>query len=119
MMEAAVGVAVFLNDRTSYNSAVARFLNRARAYVYLDSDGPLPFAVPGSGLTGQGPISAYRQGQPTFVSGLTQETCRDFTHSGYGLSSISHVAETARIQGQDLYPAVGERLRQGLGFQAR
>jgi hypothetical protein len=28
MMEAAVGISVFLNDRTSYNAAVSRYLNR-------------------------------------------------------------------------------------------
>ncbi len=50
------------------------------------------------------------------MAGLTQETCRDFVHTGYGISAISHVAETSRIQGQDLYPQVGERLRQALGL---
>jgi hypothetical protein len=33
---------------------------------------------------------------------------------------MSHVAETSRIQGQDLYGTdIGERLRQALGFQAK
>ena len=53
------------------------------------------------------------------MTGLTQETCRDFVHTGYGISSISHVLETSRIQGIDLYPEFGERLRQALGFQSR
>ncbi len=53
------------------------------------------------------------------MTGLTQETCRDFTHTGYGISSISHVLETSRIQGIDLYPEFGERLRHALGFQSR
>ncbi|GAA4243127.1 ricin-type beta-trefoil lectin domain protein [Dactylosporangium darangshiense] len=118
MMEAAVGIAVFLNDRTSYDSAVARYLNRVRAYVYLSTDGPLPYTVPGSGLDTSSEIIGYWQGQSTFVTGLTQETCRDFVHTGYGISAISHVAETSRIQGHDLYPQVGERLRQALGFQS-
>jgi hypothetical protein len=118
MMEAAVGISVFLNDLTSYNSAVARYLNRVHAYVYLSTDGALPYAVPGSGLDTSAKIISYWQGQSTFVAGLTQETCRDFVHTGYGISSISHVAETSRIQGKDLYPQVGERLRQALGFQA-
>ncbi|HWB38324.1 MAG TPA: ricin-type beta-trefoil lectin domain protein, partial [Rugosimonospora sp.] len=98
MMEAAVGISVFLDDRASYNSAVARYLNRVHAYVYLSTDGPLPYTVPGSGLTTSSQIISYWQGQSTFVTGLTQETCRDFTHTGYGISAISHVAETSRIQ---------------------
>ncbi|MCP2324050.1 hypothetical protein HDA40_002557 [Hamadaea flava] len=118
MMEAAIGVSVFLDDRASYNSAVTRYLNRVHAYVYLTSDGSLPYTVPGSGLDTSSEIIGYWQGQSTFVTGLTQETCRDFTHTGYGISAISHVAETSRIQGQDLYPQVGERLRQALGFQS-
>jgi hypothetical protein len=118
MMEAAVGISVFLDDRTSYNAAVIRYLNRVHAYVYLPSDGSLPYTVPGSGLDTSSEIIAYWQGQSTFVTGLTQETCRDFVHTGYGISSISHVAETSRIQGEDLYPQVGERLRQALGFHS-
>ncbi|CAG6398189.1 Alginate lyase [Actinacidiphila cocklensis] len=119
MMEAAVGISVFLDDTASYDRAVARYLNRVPAYVYLSSDGSLPKTVPGSGLTTASQIIGYWQGQSTFVDGLTQETCRDFTHTGYGIASISDVAETAYIQGQDLYPQVGARLQQALGFQSK
>lgn len=118
MMEAAVGISVFLEDRAAYDAAVARFLNRVPAYIYLTSDGSLPRTVPGSGLTTSAQIIKYWQGQSSFVNGLTQETCRDFTHTGYGISAISHVAETSRIQGRDLYPQVGERLRHALGLQS-
>ncbi|MGK3938627.1 alginate lyase family protein [Streptomyces caeruleatus] len=120
MMEAAVGISVFLEDGTSYDKAMAKFRTRTAAYVYLDSDGDLPKTVPSQNLNTRDKIVGYWQGQSTFVTGLTQETCRDFTHTGYGISAISHVAETSRIQGQDLYGTdVGERLRQSLGFQAR
>ncbi|WP_329294356.1 alginate lyase family protein [Streptomyces pseudovenezuelae] len=120
MMEAAVGISVFLEDETSYDKAMAKFRTRTAAYVYLDSDGELPKTVPSQNLNTRDKIVGYWQGQSTFVTGLTQETCRDLTHTGYGISAISHVAETSRIQGQDLYGTdVGERLRQALGFQAK
>ncbi|MEW1863541.1 alginate lyase family protein [Streptomyces sp. NPDC088194] len=119
MMEAAVGISIFLNDSSDYDKAIARYLNRVPAYIYLSSDGSLPKTVPGSGLNTSAQIISYWQGQSTFVDGLTQETCRDFTHTGYGIASISDIAETAAIQGQDLYPQVGERLRQALGFQSK
>ncbi|WP_335979841.1 alginate lyase family protein [Streptomyces sp. CA2R106] len=119
MMEAAVGISVFLDDSADYDKAITRYLNRVAAYVYLSTDGSLPKTVPGSGLDTSAKIISYWQGQSTFVTGLTQETCRDFTHTGYGIASISDVAETAAIQGQDLYPQVGERLRQALGFQSK
>ncbi|MEU1012521.1 alginate lyase family protein [Streptomyces sp. NPDC005890] len=120
MMEAAVGISVFLEDKASYDTAMAKFRTRTAAYVYLASDGDLPKTVASQNLNTRDKIVSYWQGQSTFVTGLTQETCRDFTHTGYGISAISHVAETSRIQGQDLYGTdVGERLRQALGFQAK
>ncbi|MER5195483.1 alginate lyase family protein [Streptomyces sp. NPDC002755] len=120
MTEAAIGISVFLEDRTSYDKAMAKFRTRTAAYVYLASDGDLPKTVPSQNLNTRDKVVAYWQGQGTFVTGLTQETCRDLTHTGYGISAISHVAETSRIQGQDLYGTdLGERLRQALGFQAK
>ena len=119
MMEAAVGISVFLDDRAAYNASITRYLNRVQAYIYEPSDGALPRTVPGSGLTGSSQIIGYWQGQSTFVAGLTQETCRDFVHTGYGISAVSHVAETSRIQGNDLYPTVGQRLRDALGLQSQ
>ena len=119
MMEAAVGISVFLEDRTSYDKAITKFRGRVPAYVYLSTDGALPKGAPGSGLDTRDELVNYWQGQTTFVTGLTQETCRDFTHTGYGISAISHVAETSKIQGENLYPEVGERLRQALGFQSK
>ncbi|MFD9072028.1 alginate lyase family protein [Streptomyces lasiicapitis] len=120
MMEAAVGISVFLEDKASYDKAMAKFRTRTAAYVYLTSDGALPKTVPSQNLDTRDKIVKYWQGQGTFMNGLTQETCRDFTHTGYGISAISHIAETSRIQGQDLYGTdVGERLRHALGFQAK
>ncbi|MET7995447.1 alginate lyase family protein [Amycolatopsis sp. NPDC005232] len=120
MTEAAVGISVFLDDKSSYDSAMTRYRNRVAAYVYLSTDGTLPKTVPGSGLSTRDQIVNYWQKQGTFTTGLTQETCRDFVHTGYGIASIADVAETSRIQGQDLYPTdIGERLRQALGFQSK
>lgn len=119
MTEAAIGIAVFLEDRTSYDKAVAKFRGRVPAYIYVSADGALPKAAPGSGLDTKDKIIKYWQGQSTFMDGLSQETCRDLTHTGYGLSAISHIAETSRIQGQDLYPEIAERLRHALGLHAK
>jgi hypothetical protein len=119
MTEAIQGIGVFLEDKTVYDKAISLYRLRVPAYVYLESDGALPKTVPSQNLNTRDKIVSYWQGQGTFVTGLTQETCRDFTHTGYGISSISHVLETARIQGVDMYPEFGERLRQALGFQSR
>ena len=120
MMEAAVGISVFLDDKTDYDTAMAKYMVRVPAYVYLSTDGALPKTVPSMNLTTKAQIVSYWQGQSPFVNGVTQETCRDFTHTGYGIASISDVAETSRIQGNDLYTGdIGTRLRYALGFQAQ
>lgn len=71
MTEAAIGIAVFLEDRAAYDRAVATFRGRVPAYIYLASDGALPKTAPGSGLDTRDEIVRYRQGQTTFVDGLT------------------------------------------------
>jgi hypothetical protein len=119
MMEATLGISVFLEDKAVYDRAVAKYRTRVPAYVYLASDGALPHTSPGSGIDTRDEIVNYWQKQSTFSEGLTQETCRDFTHTGYGIASIADFAETTRIQGQSLYPEIQDRLRTAIGFQAR
>ena len=41
-MEAAIGISVFLEDKGSYDRAMATFLERVPAYIYLTKDGPTP-----------------------------------------------------------------------------
>ena len=120
-MEAAIGICIFLEDSSNYVKAMNTFLDRVPAYIYLTSDGQHPQTVPASSLTSSAAIIDYWYGQDTFPeSGIAQETCRDFVHVGYGLASISHVAESSRIQGIDLYAGdIGQRLRFGLGFHSR
>lgn len=119
MMEAAIGISVFLEDRTSYDRAVAKYRGRVPAFIYLTTDGAFPRGAPGSGHDTRAEIVGYWHNQNTFVNGLSQETCRDFVHTGYGLASIANFAETTHIQGQSLYPEIQERLRHALGFHSR
>lgn len=113
-MEAALFIGVFLDDITVYEAALDRFLDRVPAYIYLASDGSLPKTAPeDTDVRTRDEIVEFWHGQSSFnISGLSQETCRDFEHTGYGLASIAHVAETSRIQGRDLFrEEVGTRLR--------
>ncbi|GAB2982952.1 alginate lyase family protein [Saccharothrix stipae] len=119
MMEATLGISVFLEDRAVYDRAVSTFRTRMPAYVYLTTDGALPRTPPGSGIDTRDEIISYWHGQSTFVNGLAQETCRDFAHTGFGLAAAAHIAETARHQGQDLWSEVRERLRHAYGLHAK
>lgn len=117
MMDAATGIAVHLDDRSSFDIAVGKWRSRLRAYIYLTSDGSIPKGPPG-GAQSRDQIVAYWSGQTKFVDGLTQETCRDLPHTGWGLTAAAHVAETARIQGLDLYAEARARLTKALEFNS-
>jgi hypothetical protein len=112
-MEAALGISVFLDDQKSYDIAMSKFLQRVPAYIYLKSDGPLPKTSPEDNLKNASAIIKYWSGLSNFsLDGLAQETCRDLNHTGYGFESISHVSETSRIQGRDLWiEDTGDRVR--------
>ncbi|MFF0201299.1 alginate lyase family protein [Streptomyces sp. NPDC005017] len=118
MMDAATGISVFLDDRASFDRAVAIWRKRVPAYIYVKSDGPLPKTPAGSSKDTRKELIDYWQGQSTFVDGLAQETCRDFGHTGWGFAAAAHVAETARIQGLDLYSEAAVRMTKALEFHA-
>jgi hypothetical protein len=54
-----------------------------------------------------------------FVDGLGQETCRDLGHLQLGFSSMIDAAETAKIQGVDLYAEESKRIVAGFEFNAQ
>ncbi|KAK2608898.1 hypothetical protein QQS21_002611 [Conoideocrella luteorostrata] len=119
LMEASIAIAVFLNDRGTYDRSIARFINSTSYYIYLKSDGDGPRGPPG--ISREKLLDYWWNGQKEFnEDGMAMEICRDLTHTSYGLASVSHVAETVRIQGRDLYAEeVGTRLRYGLEFQTK
>jgi hypothetical protein len=119
MMDAAVGISVFLDDGDAFDAAIDIWRRRVPAYFYLESDGPLPQPPPDGTKDTPEELIAYWHGQTTFVDGLSQETCRNFGYVGWGIDATSHVAETARLQGLDLYGEVGERVTKALEFHAK
>ncbi|TWP50496.1 hypothetical protein FKR81_20185 [Lentzea tibetensis] len=120
MMDAAVGIAVFLDDRAAFDKAIGIWRGRVPGYVYLASDGSRPKApstCPSKDT--QAEIVDYWQGQSRFVDGLAQETCRDFGHTGWGLEAMAHVAETAWHQGVNLYREAQDRMTKASYFHVR
>ncbi|MBD0748139.1 alginate lyase family protein [Streptomyces sp. CBMA152] len=119
MTDAAIGIAVFLEDRELFAESLARYRARVPAYFYLSSDGKLPKAPPGGTMNTPDKLAAYWFGQRTYADGLGQETCRNLMHIGYSLAASAHIAETAWQQGVDLYGPMAQRLRAALEFHAR
>jgi hypothetical protein len=118
-IDALTGMAVYLDDHTTFAKALDMWRKRVPAYIYLKSDGPTPVPPPGAGRMSRSELAAYWQGQTTYVDGLAQETCRDFGHTGWGLDAAVHAAETARLQGVDLYGEQRERITKGFEFHAQ
>ncbi|WP_406456972.1 alginate lyase family protein [Streptomyces sp. NBC_01622] len=118
MTDAAIGIAVFLDDHKAFDAAVARFRDRVPAYFYLEKDGKVPLTPARSTVTTPQKLTTYWFKQTTCKDGIAQETCRNFKHVGYSLAATGHIAETAWHQGVDLYKDVKDRLA-ALDFHAR
>jgi hypothetical protein len=115
MTEAALNIAIFNDDRPGFERALARWRARTPAYVYSEKDGSQPLLPPGETRT----RDTLWHGQTYFFDGVSQETCRDLHHAQYGLAGIINAAETAYLQGVDLYAEEATRLRAGLELHAR
>ncbi|MGW6981574.1 alginate lyase family protein [Streptomyces sp. NPDC054932] len=119
MTDAAVSIAVFLEDQAVFRESLERFRARVPAYFYLRMDGPRPMAPPYAAIETADQVKAYWFDQGTYVDGIAQETCRNLMHVGYALAASAHIAETAWHQGVDLYGEQSARLRTALEFHAK
>jgi hypothetical protein len=118
MTDAAMGIAVFLDDRASFDKAVALWRGRVPAYMYLKTDGAAPLSPPNRKKSGAA-LTKYWYGQKTLVDGVAQETCRDFGHTAMGFNAAFHGAETARLQGVNLWNEQKTRIAAALEFHAQ
>jgi hypothetical protein len=105
--DALMQIAVFLDDRASFDTAVALWKRRVPGYIYMSTDGANPVDV-----------GSTWNGATQYFDGLCQETCRDLSHVQYGFAGMINAAETARIQGVDLYSLEAKRIVAGLELHA-
>ncbi|RYP62560.1 hypothetical protein DL771_009690 [Monosporascus sp. 5C6A] len=125
MLEGAMGIAIFTDDIVLYQSVLNRLKEHTAFSIYVDDDGPLPSPEDWSSKinyyrTQAGLRALYRLPSGPFYHGQLMETCRNLPHASYGLASISHMMETAYIQGDDLYSGdTGKRLKAALEQYAR
>jgi len=118
MIEGMINIGVFNDDVATFNKGVLYWKQRIPAYFYYHTDGGQPVPAP------RGTANWY--GQTVYdsrVDGISQETCRDFGHAQYGISGSLDAAETAYIQGVDLYndatSNARNRLTSALEFNAK
>jgi len=126
MIEATMNIAVFLDDRPTFDKAIAMWRKRTPAYIYLASDGATPVQPPNDAKSASA-LKGFCYNPTQFVDGLSQESCRDlpnsgtqgFGHAQYGTGAIVNAAETALIQGVDLFAAEQTRIVAMSEFHAK
>ncbi|WP_404424877.1 alginate lyase family protein [Nibricoccus sp. IMCC34717] len=115
-IDAALAIAVFNEDEALFREGLRRWRKRLPAYFYLTSDGPLPASIEGD----NGDQIKFWHNPLKWVDGLSQESCRDFGHhTQFALASALHAAETAWLQGVDLYGEEEARLTAAMELLAR
>ena len=126
-IDAAMNIAVFNDDMTEFQKTVDLWKARTPAYVYLTTDGALPVQPPRENPRSDSSLKGYWYNPKAFIDGIGQETCRDtagtgtqaFGHQQYGVAGIINAAETARIQGVDLFSLEEKRLVAFLELHAK
>ncbi len=114
MIDGMMGIAVFTNDRKLLEHAAKMWEQRVPAYYYYaPTDGGHPVPAP------RGVAIWPRQHIFNMsINGMPQEACRDLNHTSYGIAATMDAAETARIQGLNLYESQEKRLIAGMEFTA-
>ena len=113
MIEGLVGFAVLTEDAALFDRATGFWAKRVPAYFFnykLDGNKhrPAPFGSP----------SWYDQAVfDSATSGVAQETCRDEGHTSFSVAASTNAAETALLQGVDLYGEASADLRLATAFE--
>src|SRR5690606_32333201 len=115
--EATISIGVFLDDRAVFNAGIAAWRQQAPTTIYHPTDGSTP-RPPTSYYNTPERIHALWHYPDRYVTGLQQETLRDIGHMTMGLGAMANAAETARIQGVDLYGEQADRIIAGFELNA-
>ena len=121
-----------LDDRNLYYTALIMWRQFTPSYIYLASDGPRPRAFPSDRSTTPEAQECYwihwnsagclarpmlfPEPRLKYQNGQSVEACRDMWHAGAGIGGLINAAETASIQGDDLYGEEKERLMAGVSY---
>ena len=125
MADATMNIGIFNDDRATFDNGVADWRAEVPAAIYMAGDKNLnpnlagmPISPPGTmyerATTTRAAFSDYWHNPTSFISGLEGETLRDINHMAMGFAGIIDGAETARLQGVDLYGAEKDRIVAGM-----
>jgi hypothetical protein len=123
MAEGVINIAVFLDNPTLFKKGIALWNRRVPAYFYLKSDGNLPRKPPvakslSKKMKTKAQLINFWHTPGKWINGLSQETCRDMIHTNLGIAAAINAAETARLQGVNLYKKQKKRLVEAVELHA-
>ncbi len=130
LADATIDIGVFTGNRDAFNLGVSQWRAELPAMIYQSTDVnpypqlagypiPPPGTIYDSATTTKAKMNTYWSNPSQYVDGLEGETCRDMTHTTMGLDAMVDAAETARLQGVDLYRGNTARMVSGYEFNAR
>jgi hypothetical protein len=117
LADATINIGVFTNDRTAFDAGVAMWRIKTPTTIYLTSDGPTPVPSDRS-LIDVNRLRAAWHHPSRWIEGLQGETLRDLSHMTMGMGAMASAAETARIQGVDLWGEQRRRIVAAAELQA-
>jgi len=121
MAEATMNIGIFTDDYATFDAGVAAWRAQVPAAIYLSGDSNtipglagMPISPPDTMYahtsTSRSSLGRYWYTPTRFISGLEGESCRDINHMAMGLGAMINGAETARLQGVDLYGEEQDRI---------
>jgi len=117
LAEATISIGVFTDDRAAFDAGIASWRSKVPSTIYMTSDGPLP-VPPSPGYDTATEFYNLWYKPSSYVAGLHQEALRDISHMGMGLGAMSDGAQTAMIQGIDLWGEEQVRILAGYELAA-
>jgi hypothetical protein len=133
MSGAHLGMSIFSENKPEFDRALVNHRNWVKSYAYMDGDVnqwpqlrgyPISLRLlPDSGVciydkstTTAAQMNSYwylptTEPASTYTSGMWNESGRDPIHVAMGISGLSTICETARLQGVDLYGEESLRIR--------
>jgi len=119
MADATAAIGVFTNDRAAFENGIGDWRKQIVGTIYLSSDGSQPKYPVDTYIDNSSELKTYWNKPTKYVDGLQGETCRDAGHMAMGFAAALDTAETARLQGVDLYGEQQRRLVTGMEFNAK
>lgn len=129
MADATIQIGVFTNSVSTYLNGINDWRDQVPAAFYLTTDVPTQPQLAGSPIpppntnndkstTTAAAMKSYWKSPLSYVDGLQGETCRDLSHMTMGFEGMAFGAETARIQGINLYGEQKTRITKALEYNA-